>query len=145
MPKMIFIICTIVICASVAYFIKGHLLEQGVISLKVGDFDTAIKYFRPMAHLGDTKSQYYMGQCYMFGLGTEKNPDKGVSWLKRASTENDCKNDKCISTELFYIGQKHLEGRWGAINKEEGLYWIKRSAEAGYSQAVDFLDNGNAK
>jgi hypothetical protein len=139
MIRILVVIGAIVIFIPATYFIKEYLLQQGVISLKVGDFNSAINYFRPIAHLGDSKAQYYMGQCYIFGLGTEKDDKKGVSWLKRASKEKSCTGDKCINAELFYVGKKHLDGRWGPANSEEALYWINRSAEAGYPKAIEYM------
>ena len=85
-----------------------------------------------------------MGQCYIFGLGIDKNADKGVLWLK-ISSRNYCIDDKCISKDIFYIGKDFIDGMWGLPpNDKEGMYWIRRSAAAGYEKAISFIDNSGA-
>jgi hypothetical protein len=61
------------------------LTQMGVIRGKEGDYETAFEYFKEAAELGDASAHYRLGGMYYRGEGVEKDLEKGIHHLEKAS------------------------------------------------------------
>lgn len=123
------------------FILRGYFFNKAIVAFKIGQFDKAVSYFKPLAYLGVSDAQYFMGQSYIFGLGIETDVEKGIYWLKKSSNKKNCKKEECIAGQLYYIGEAYLEGRFGVPDKDEAIKWISWSAKNGYQRAIEFLQN----
>ena len=65
--------------------IQQHLMDAQR-ALREHKNREAIAYYTQAAKLGDTKSQCFLGSCYLYGLyGTPKDKEKAVQWYRKAA------------------------------------------------------------
>ncbi len=54
-----------------------------------GDYDTALKGFRPLAEQGDAAAQYFLGVMYAKGHGSTKDYVLAHMWFSLAAARGD--------------------------------------------------------
>ena len=74
-------------------------------SPKHQDLDKAVKQFQSAAYRDFPEAQYYLGYCYYYGVGREKDESEGTKWFNTASNAGDPQAKKKLN-ELF--GNKDL-------------------------------------
>ena len=62
------------------YFLGNTYFEKG-------DTDTALKYWQLSADQDNDFAMWRIGHIYLWGIGIDKNPEKGLSWLHKAADE----------------------------------------------------------
>lgn len=84
----------------------------------------ALPIIKTKANKGDTESQFRLGSMYLEGLGVEKDANKALYWLEKASKSNP--------KIPWLLAEIYLGGEYGVdkdINK--GFYWTRKAAENG--------------
>ena len=61
--------------------------QEGVDAYKRGDYDTALKEFRPLAEQGHADAQYNLGVMYEKGLGVPQDDQEAVRWFRLAAEQ----------------------------------------------------------
>ena len=61
--------------------------DKGLAAAKAGDFESAIKQWRPLAEAGDYQTQFLIGIFYSEGKGVEQNYIEAVKWYLASSNQ----------------------------------------------------------
>ena len=88
------------------------------------------------AQNGDRVSQYQLGQMYWNALGTTRNKDPALLWLKR-SAQNGYPPAQHVVGVFYFSGDK--VGSPMPLNQAEARRWLLKSAENGYSESYFML------
>ena len=69
--------------------------ENGLAAAERGDYETALREWRPLAERGDAEAQYYLGSMYDRGIGVRQDYAKAAKWYRRAALlgDGDAKNN----------------------------------------------------
>ena len=65
--------------------------QKGFDAAKQGDFETALKEFKPLAEQGDALAQYYLGDLYLNGLGVPRDFEAATKWFTLAAEQGNAK------------------------------------------------------
>ncbi len=109
-------------------FVGEYLLTlyyyKKIIANKRNSFDWAIQ----PANNGNSLAQYQIGNCYLNGLGIEKNEKKALGWyLKSAERGN--------SNAQYQLGYFYEYGIGTIKDEIKAFKWYLKSAEGGNSDA----------
>ena len=58
--------------------------DEGVAATKRGDYETALREWRPLAEQGDADARFKLGFLYEFGRGVAQDYAEAVIWFRRA-------------------------------------------------------------
>ena len=61
--------------------------EMGVAYFRQKDFGAAVKCFTAAAELGEAEAQCYLGFCFLYGQGVEKDEAKALAWFLKAAAQ----------------------------------------------------------
>lgn len=89
-----------------------------------GDYDEALRHFRPLAEEGDRDAQYWLGWMYSHGEGVEKNDTLAVVWYRRAAGQGEPASQN-------NLGWMYSHGIGVAQDYDEALRWYRLSANQG--------------
>lgn len=99
-----------------------------------GEYDKAFMTMRTVAEQGgDVDAMYNLGMYYIRGIGTEKNAEEGIKWLKKAASLGD--DQAAYNVAAFYH-----DGKIVARNFTEAKHWYEVSAKLGNDKAASELD-----
>jgi TPR repeat protein len=81
-------------CAIVALVLSGAAAvagpwEDGMVAYNRGDYEPAIKLFRPLAQAGNAKAQSILGMMYRKGEGVTPSSARAVMWFSIAAARGD--------------------------------------------------------
>lgn len=63
--------------------------EDGMVAYNRGDYQPAIKLFKPLAQAGNARAQNVMGVMYRKGEGVAKSSAKAFMWFSLAARKGD--------------------------------------------------------
>lgn len=107
--------------------------NQGISYYNVQNYTEAVKCFRIAANQGCADAQFWLGYCYLKGLGEEHNDDYiALLWLEKSAEQGNAKAQYCI-------GWCYENGRGRKIDKETAMQWYRKSAAQGYEKAIQKL------
>ena len=72
----------------------GTNFEIGVAALSCGDYEAALKEFRPLAEQGHRDAQLNLGNMYSLGLGVPKDNVQAYRWYTLAAGQGNDLADK---------------------------------------------------
>ena len=98
--------------------------KKGLDAAKKGNFETALKEWRPLAEQGDSYSQYNLGLMYDYGLGVIEDDAQAVYWYRKAAEQSHAKGQ-------YSIGYMYASGRGIAKDDTQAVYWFRKAAEQG--------------
>jgi uncharacterized protein len=98
--------------------------KAGVDAFMAGDYDRAVRIWRPLAIAGDADAQYNLGQAYWLGRGVAEDQRQAEDWYRRAAEQNQPKARDAYGLLLFQTGRR-----------QEALPYIEESAGHGLPQA----------
>jgi uncharacterized protein len=98
--------------------------KAGVDAYMAGDYDRAIRVWRPLAIAGDADAQYNLGQAYWLGRGVVEDQKQAEDWYRRAAEQNQPRARDAYGLLLFQTGRR-----------QEALPYIEESAGRGLPQA----------
>ncbi|MBH64573.1 MAG: hypothetical protein CL569_19435 [Alphaproteobacteria bacterium] len=61
--------------------------EDGLAAYQAGDYQKAIRLWKPLAEQGGVDAQSYLGLMYDFGEGVPKDDAKAVHWYRKAAEQ----------------------------------------------------------
>jgi len=82
------------------------------------DYETKLEKWKADAANGDARSQYLLGECYLDGLGVEKDVQQALAWLEKSSAQKN--KDACETLASIYEDGKLVPRD---INRSAILYW----------------------
>jgi uncharacterized protein len=71
-----------------------------------GDFDTALKNWRPLAIAGDSEAQYNMGQAYRLGRGVAVDMRIAEDWFRKSALQGNDKAKAAYGITMFQNGKR---------------------------------------
>lgn len=92
----------------------------------------AFECFKSVAARGHAEAQYYLGEYYLKGTGTEKNEAEGFRFMKLAA-------DQGIPHASYGVGSMYLLGVGVTANRESGIGYMRQAARLGHILARDFI------
>jgi len=63
--------------------------QEGLDAYERGDYETALKEWRPLAKQGDADAQYSLGVMYHKGQGVPQDYQEAVRWFRLAAEQGD--------------------------------------------------------
>ena len=83
--KILFTILLVALASSA----KAQNYETGESAYKRGDYQTALKHFKPLANKGHAKAQSNLGFMYSKGYGVIRDYNMSIIWFSKAAIQND--------------------------------------------------------
>jgi len=92
------------------------------------------------AEKGDSAAQTFLGYCYNFGKGVQKDNVEAIKWYRKSAEQGN-------SLAQFFLGAYYHDAKGASKNDVEAVKWFRKSAEQGYARAqfwlgMYYLDNG---
>jgi TPR repeat protein len=110
---------------------RNAQFDAGAAALKSSDYATALKQLKPLAQLGDSHSQYLLGQMYAFGWGVPRDDEAAILWFRRAAMWSEGLADPAAAAE-YYVAQNYFQGVGVQRNDVDANKWLKRATDGGY-------------
>lgn len=79
------------------------------------------------AEQGNANAQYYLGKCYLYGLGVDSNKDEAMRWFLKAAKQGEGRAQDQLC--CYYIGSGSKQ------NYTEAANWSRKAAEQGFVRA----------
>jgi cell division septation protein DedD len=108
----------------IAFSPAGADVKAGVDAWQAGNFDSAVKEWRPLADKGDADAQFNMGQAYKLGRGVPSDLRMAQSWYQKAAQQGHEQAQANLGLILFQNGER-----------EAAMPWIRKSADHGDPRA----------
>jgi uncharacterized protein len=97
------------------------------------DLTIAAKWYLRAAEQGITQAQRQIGEMYEFGEGVQRDHEKAVAWIRRATIK--------YSASSMMIAGRYADGINTPQNVPKAMEWYQMSAEAGHVVAQTLLGN----
>ncbi|CAB4391867.1 unnamed protein product [Rhizophagus irregularis] len=114
----------------IAQYFYSLLLYKNVIFHRIDNYKLHIKN----AEKGDDVSQYYIGNCYCYGINTKKDFSKAIEWYSKSSEGGNIK-------AMCGLGCCYEYGYGVIKDKKKAFKLYLKSAEGGYRRALYELGN----
>jgi TPR repeat protein len=125
-------VALLIVLLAISRYLAADPFEQGMLSLKKGDFAEAFCVWKPLAAQGHTDAAYHLGWLYANGYGLRVDSDKAVHWWTEAAKRGHLE-------ATFALGLAYLNGERVGKNLELSLNWLIRAAEAGHDDAREIV------
>jgi tetratricopeptide (TPR) repeat protein len=102
--------------------------EMGVAYFRQKDFGAAVKCFTQAAELGEAEAQCYLGFCFMYGQGVDKDEAKSLTWFLKAAAQGNVGAEYCLGG-AYYLGRGVLQDFSAAVK------WWRKAGEHGNADA----------
>jgi cell division septation protein DedD len=103
-------------------------VKAGVDAWGRGDYDAAVREWRPAAINGDRDAQFNIGQAYKLGRGVPQDLAQAEDWYRKAAIQGHEKAEDNYGLVLFQSGKR-----------SDALPWIEKSAARGEPRAQYIL------
>lgn len=104
--------------------VQAQSFQDGVAAFQKGDFQTALKIWRPMADAGDPEAQRNIGVMYQQGLGVPQDFSEAAAWYRRAAEQGHARAQQ-------NLGALYEKGEGVPQNYAEAAKWYVRAAQGG--------------
>ncbi len=94
---------------------------EGFAAYERGDYETALREFRPLAEQGDVYAQYTLGFMYELGQGVPQDDGEAVQWYRKAAEQGD-------GDAQFKLGAMYELGQGVPQDSAEALKWSRKAA-----------------
>jgi TPR repeat protein len=98
--------------------------EDALAAYKAGNYQQALKIWRPLAEQGDAVAQLRLSVMYAEGQGVPKDDAQSLKWGKLAAENGN------VTAELI-MGARYNEGRGVPKDASEALNWFEKAANKG--------------
>ena len=96
----------------------------------------SLVWYKTAAQLRSNAGRIKLGNCFLKGIGTKQDFNRGVYWLERAAEKGD-------SHAMYLAGEAWMEK--GAHGSAIAYIWLFLSANFGYAQAKALRDQVGAE
>jgi len=96
--------------------------NAGQAAYERGDFDAALREWRPLAEAGDARAQAALGSLYIHGSGVPVDHAEALHWTRMAAEQGDV-------TGQFNMGTLYAGGLGVARDYAEAARWFARAGE----------------
>ncbi len=95
--------------------------DEGAAAYERGDYETALREWRPLAEQGHAKAQYNLGLMYANGRGVTQDYGEAVKWYRRAAEQG-------LATAQYNLGVMYSNGRGVAQDYVQAHLWFNLAA-----------------
>lgn len=124
-----FLFCVLI---SLSHQVAAGPFEQGMESLRNGDFAEAFCLWRPLATQGNPEAAYHLGWLYANGNGLRVDIKKAIHWWTQAA-------DQGHVDAMFALGLTYTTGEGIQSDPSKALDWYIRAAVAGHEDAREMI------
>lgn len=116
---------------------RGSTYQAGLDAYRAANYARALKEWLPIAELGDSDAQVYLGSMYRNGYGVTRDYEQALAWCRKAAERDNA------------LAQSHLAFMYGnglgvAADAAQALAWYRKAAERGQGNATAQYDLGYA-
>ena len=108
--------------------------QAGLYAYVRGDYDTALKEFRPLADQGHADAQFALGSMYYQGKGLPQDYHKAVKWCRLAA-------DQGLAEAQAFLGGMYYFGQGVPNDYVLAHMWANLAAAKGVNESVKMRDN----
>jgi TPR repeat protein len=105
--------------------------HEGLAAYKRGDYEAALREWRPLAAQGDVESQYRLGRMYYHGEGVRDDAE-AAKWYERAAARGHVRAQN-------NLGLLYEQGRGVERDEKKAAAWYRGAAEQGLATAQSNL------
>ena len=105
---------------------------QGFVAYGQGDYESALRKWKPAAEEGDAKSQVYLGIMYDEGRGVPQDDAEAVKWYRRAAEQG-------LDQAQTNLGVMYATGQGVPQDDKAAVRWFRKAAEQGHARAQNNL------
>ena len=98
--------------------------DQGIRAFDAGDYESALREWRPLAELGDADAQRNLGTMYRQGIGVPQDYMEAVRWYRMAAEQG-------LSDAQVSLGNMYRIGEGVPQDYAEAIRWTRAAAEQG--------------
>lgn len=102
--------------------------KAGVAAYKRGDFEAALRAWRPLAEQGNPNAQFNLGLMYNNGKGVPKDDVEAMKWYRMAAEQG-------YANAQFNLGFMYDSGQGVPEDDVEAVKWYRMAAEQGHAKA----------
>ncbi len=106
---------------------------KGVTAYKNGDFETALKEWRPLADQGFADAQWALASMYQYGDGVSQDFNTAFRWYKLAAEQGN-------AIAQNSLGEMYLQGQGVSQDRIRALMWFNV-----YASKLPELEAANRK
>ncbi len=99
-------------------------VKTGVDAWAQGDYNKAVREWRPFADAGDADAQFNLGQAYKLGRGVPADIAAALEYYRKAAVQGHARAEDNYGLLLFQQNQR-----------QQAMPWLERSAERGEPRA----------
>ncbi len=107
--------------------------QKGFGAYDRGDYDTALKEWRPLAEQGLSQAQYNLGLMYAEGEGVAQDYQEAVRWYRLAAEQDHASGQ-------FSLGAMYIAGQGVPKDYVLAHMWVNLAAAKGVKRAVTARD-----
>jgi len=120
--KTFIMTCGLAVCLLALPAVAGPF-EDGIVAIKDGDYETALKIFRPLADEGNAGAQCNIGSIYESNVDMQ-NYTEAAKWYREAADQgNQCGQ--------YGLGRIYFDGHGVPQDYAEALKWYRLAADQG--------------
>lgn len=108
--------------------LQGHGEAAYQLGLLQSDTKRQVEWYSMAASVGQVDAEYALGEAYLNGIGTAKEPAWGLSWFERAARSGHARAQYAMGVAL-------AAGLTGPGMQEEALVWLLIAKKNGFADA----------
>ncbi len=112
--------------------------EKGFEAYRRGDYELALKQWRPLAEAGNAEAQRAIGELYVRGRGVGQDYKEAARWYRKAAEQGN-------TDAQFALGGLYDRGRGVEKDRVEGGDWYRKAAVGLHRAAEQGDDVAQAK
>ncbi len=116
----------------IAYQNMGVIYQEGIGDVGV-DYVEAFNCFKKAAEEENPDAFFSVGNCYLNGLGIDKDCKEAANWFKKAAEIGE-------PDSMFHLAWMYQEGIGVEQNYELSAEYLRRSADAGWTPAIEIIN-----
>ena len=107
--------------------------DDGDWAYNMGDYDTALREWRPLAEQGDADAQYNLGLMYADGVGVPENDAEAVKWYSKAAEQGHAQGQTNLAA-------MYALGKGVPVNDVKAYMWWSSAKALGNEMAARNLE-----
>jgi len=113
------------------YTAWADTLDQGVTAYKQGDYQTAFKFWLPLAEQGNVRAQFNLGVMYEVGRGVKQDYFEAVKWFRKAAEQG-------VARAQLNLGVHYYQGHGVRQDKGQAKEWFGKACDNGDQQGCEY-------
>jgi TPR repeat protein len=121
-------VAALILAVGLAGSAVAGAFEDGMDAAESGDYETALRLWRPLADQGNATVQNLLGQMYRQGTGVPQDYAAAMSWYQKAADQGN-------ASAQFNLGFMHFNGLGVPSDYAAAMSWYRRAADQGNTAA----------